>query len=946
MPFSITQSRPRVPHRRLLRLSVLLAILSAGSVTQATPPGQYRLLLKPSMVQSSSDLADFRPLVDEQLDIGDPPTGKPRTAWKVNSKHNRKFPFSATIDLGRALPLATLWLFDTHNKGEVAVSAGKPGDWREVAVIETRTYKQWRSVPLNVETRYLKLEVRQPSALFAEIAIDAYSPKGWRAVQARLAEEAKREAERQAALKRAREEALKRPIVEMAPFGRLSLVDEIDCASDATTHMFRQSPAHASRVETVLGKRCRVLAPVKREASYIAYRIGRMKLLRPGAAYVLAVEYPEDAPRSMVVINTGNETSRGFHTGLTVGDALHPKYVNNHCESLDVPLSGKWETWTHLFRLHDRFPELGLVGGAKPRTLTPEDGFDVTLAQFSARNCPMSKGLAVRRMRLFEVVDPDRLAAKVHYPPDPLPRRRIFWREEMSDGVIAAKDPARRGVKQRLDWYRYKADLMRFLAINTYTKDLLEFGACQHWDSSAYGGNKWVYYNADMKDLWGRIVKLMGSYGFDVLPYYEYAGSKGQKGLGNQRRCKPLTRDDAYTHIRWVESANSDITDPDTYDDFKKMLDLTVIRHQDNARFAGIWIRSRSQLPISFSNATRARFAREANDGRAVTRDQLKSDKTLYGRYIAWWQRKRRDFFVAMRDHLRSKGIEKAVVLYTGCANEPGVDFHSWKPRLVTDRPALWSAILQRAEHLTGKQEVIQAVTLADVVRNKWYLEGLTSPGLNWGKWEWHHARPADDPQTYRDLDGVLLTHAFNRLYTVADPATLALFRTRTGLAIVRHYALNEHMMFDPNNQPKLGYFVADIERAGPFCMMAEAVAVANGDPTMIGYLASNNFGRGFPAYVRDFNANFLALPALPSERLDGAASDPAVVVRAIRTQQHGTYLAVVNTARTPRQVTVQIPAAGPATLLASGDPLAVQDGRIKLTLRPFQLVAVGVGTR
>ncbi len=51
------------------------------------------------------------------------------------------------------------------------------------------------------------------------------------------------------------------------------------------------------------------------------------------------------------------------------------------------------------------------------------------------------------------------------------------------------------------------------------------------------------------KHLWAEIVELMGEYGFDVLPYYEYSGSKGYKGLGNQRRSRPLTRDDAYTHI-------------------------------------------------------------------------------------------------------------------------------------------------------------------------------------------------------------------------------------------------------------------------------------------------------------------------------------------------------------------------------------------------------------
>ena len=107
-------------------------------------------------------------------------------------------------------------------------------------------------------------------------------------------------------------------------------------------------------------------------------------------------------------------------------------------------------------------------------------------------------------------------------------------------------------------------------------------------------------------------------------------------------------------------------------------------------------------------------------------------------------------------------------------------------------------------------------------------------------------------------------------------------------------------------------------ERASPACMQAEAVAVANGDPTMIGYLCGNNFDRGFPLYVRDFNANYLALPALPSARAEGAGGDPAVVVRTIDAGPRGLYAAVVNTAPTARQVTVRLPA-GAVTALASG---------------------------
>jgi hypothetical protein len=145
-------------------------------------------------------------------------------------------------------------------------------------------------------------------------------------------------------------------------------------------------------------------------------------------------------------------------------------------------------------------------------------------------------------------------------------------------------------------------------------------------------------------------------------------------------------------------------------------------------------------------------------------------------------------------------------------------------------------------------------------------------------------------------------------------------------------------MMFDKNDKELLGYFVADIERAGPYCMLAEAQAMANGDPTMIGYLVGGNFGRGFPTYVRDFNANYLALPALPSAVVKDAASDREVVVRRIDTDKHGAWIAAVNTSLHAKQaVTVTVPA-GEVTDAVTGQAVLVTDGRISLDLIPCQL--------
>jgi hypothetical protein len=639
----------------------------------------------------------------------------------------------------------------------------------------------------------------------------------------------------------------------------------------------------------------------------------------------------------MIVINTGNETARGFHTGRTIGDALHAKYVNSLPESIDTPLSNRWETWSLLFHLHDRFPEKGLVRGPEPRPLAPEDGFDVTIAQFSAKNIPMSRGAAVSRIRLYEIVDPERLPQSLTLPPRELPHRRLFWREEMADGVIDRKTE-QPGIAEPLDWYRYKAERMRFLGMNTYSKDLLEFGACQHWDSTPHGGNDWVFHNAETKGLWAEIVGLMGQYGFDVLPYYEYAGSKGYKGLGNERRAKPLTRDDAYTHITWIESANADITDPDTYEDFQKMLELTILSLRREASFAGAWIRPRSQMPVSFSDKALARFKSEMSIDGPVTRNVLQENADLYTKYIVWWHGKRKAFLTSMRDFLRGNGVDDAFILYTGCPGEPGVSFNSWDKRLITDRPDLWKSIVQRPEHVDPNRGPMTLLGVPQVVDEDLYLDGLLSTGLNWGDWEVHHSRPADDPQNYKDVDGVLLSHAFNRNYTVASPRTFDAFRAPQGLAIIRHYSLNENMMFDKADKNILGYFVADVEQAGPYCMMREALAMANGDPTMIGYLVGCNFGRGFPVYVRNFNANFLALPARPSRIVSSAASDPEVVVRQIDTKEYGTWVAVVNTSLESKQgVSIAMPS-GLVTDAVSGEDVSAPGGRITLDMYPCQL--------
>lgn len=933
-------------------------LLSAGVADAAEQAGAgqasagQRVKLSATMLTAETPHGNPEAMIDEQdLVEGDPPRGEPKTTWNVDSRHTREgYPAHAYLDLGRELCLRSAWVFDTNNTGKLVLSIGKPNDWHKAAEYDCRAYRQWAEIPLHAKTRYLRVSREEAGAMFAELVLFEETEEEHRAAAAKREAEAKAKAEREAAaarlqaereagLARARAELPHRPVIDLGePFGRATLVDQIEAAAEQPGHLFTESPAGASKVATVLGRPCRVLDKTRGEAAYMAFRIGQYKLLRAGGRYVLEIEYPEDAPRSFIVLNSGNESSVGFHTGATVGDAFRPKYVNNLCESLRVPLSGRYETWRMFFNLHDRFCELSYPRGEGPRPLTPDDGFTVVIGQFSAENLPVGHGAAVSRIRLFELSDEQPTTA-YRLPPKGLPRRAVFWREEMADNVFDGEKEGQPGVAKPIDWYRFKAEQMQLLGIDTYGKDLLEFGAVQHWDTTPYGGNQWAYFNSKRKDLWAEVVGLMGGRGFRVMPYYEYAGSRGQSGLGHQRRARPLTRDDAYTHIRWIESSNVDITDPDTHADLKKMLELTVLRLKDRAEFVGVWMRPRSQWPIGFAESTRNRFAAEANNGREITRQQLREDPELLARYLDWWYGKRRDFLAAMRDCLRENGLPEAVVLFTAHAGEPGVPFPWWEPTLVTDDPAAWAANTEAVQYSADRK--LKILSLEEVVAERLYLKALLAPALNWGGWEVHHASPPPDPARYKQTPGVLLSHAFNRLYTVAAPATFDEFRGPSGLAIVRHYALNEDMMFDRDGKPKLGYFCADVERAGPYCMMAEATAVAHGDPTMIGYLTGRTLARGFPIYVRRFNAAFLSLPALPSRRVGGACDDSQIVVRQIDAPGHGTYFAVVNLGMSDKQEVALRIGRGTLRDAATDRPVPQADGTVRLSFYPFELKAL-----
>jgi len=727
-------------------------------------------------------------------------------------------------------------------------------------------------------------------------------------------------------------------IPDFSDFGEsLTLVEEIDCASPPASADFSDYPAGISKVETIFGKRVRVL-PKGDKWSYMTFTVGKglkSGALAAGKAYVLSIEYPQDKPRSMFVLNRGCETQRGFYTGAALGDQLGG-YVNANPESLQVPLSGRYEQWMQYFHLHHKYPDLYQPRDSGSRTQTPGDGFRVIIVHLDEKQAPVSAGASCSRIRLYEVVRPVRL--EYHKLPDGLPKRHVFWREEMSDNLVHYADsPSHWGVPDDKLWYEYKMELMQFLGLRTFSKDLLEFGHCQGWQVS---DTDWFTPTRDhLKDRWAEILDLCAQYEFDVIPYYEYYGSTGPKGLGREKRCVSLKGTHSYTGLNWIEKFNADV---DTLSDAKRALAETMIRHKDKVSFVAAWFRARpSSLPVSFSDSALRRFEKDGGiSAGSTTREKLRQDSALMGRYRAWWFGRRKAFLEGLRDYLRSEIGRDADLLFTWDSTEPGWTLSDSGKQIVSDDPERWSAITKSLQ-----QQGVWWFSKShdDCLANEQYLKSMKTRRKDWGADEWSNSSPEADPQNYRGADGVMLTHPIHRMYSMTGKS-LDEFRTKSGLAVIRHYCLNENA---PNHKKPdevpIGYFVADVERAGPFSMMAEARAVALGNPNYLGYLASNSWNHGFPKYARRFYANYLSLPALPGTLEPGATDIPDVIVRKIATAKHGTWYAIVNLGYESRRASVRIEARGTVRHAPTGTEVGKGPGSVVLELYPLELVALHV---
>jgi hypothetical protein len=767
------------------------------------------------------------------------------------------------------------------------------------------------------------------------------------------------------------------------PYGYKTLVDEIDTALTPPSRQDSVSAADPARsLTTIYGKAARVLVPGDR-AKFLTYRLGRGKNLLPRGAYILEIEYPDDVPRTMFVANRGADMVRGFSTGTATGDA-RKAYVFSTLESLNYPQSSTWRRYQSLFFLHERTTEKSERNAAcAMRNLVPKDGFDVSVFQTRERNDPMSRGVAIGKIRLYRVNDTSKLAAPITYP-EGSPKRHIFWREEMADEAVSSDDVLKRAMDRPIDWYAAKMELGRAMAFDTVGKDLLEFGYNQGMEST---DTNWMYNaGAPLANSWKEIVETASGKGLFLMPYLEYGGSAGgncdggacnrsagyYKSMGKQRRTRKLfygtelpgTNKQDYTRHYITERISADLTDPDTHVDMEKVLALVLAPNTDRSQFAGIWLRARtSKMPISFAPEAVARY-NAANADKPRTIETLRNDENARLAYYRWWFNERKRFLGGIRTYLDKQNLSsESDLLFTASVLEPVPPARKMNAPhpvcLVTDQKALWGPY---AKTLTDGDTWYQhnwcSVDPAEALAGNIHQHGLELfelPERNrFGLEEWFHSAPHPDPANYTGTQGIAMTYEFgNGLYTVADANALASYSNASeGQSAIKHYPLNEdngahgdaancsvRSVLHDNDvfDNLLGYVSVAVDRAGPYSTLAEARLLANGNPYNLGYLEPSSMSRGFPAYVRRFNQALLSLPAVKAVTVNAMASSADVVVRQYASGGF-VYYAVINpTMHANPGVTVNFgaPADGVVDLLAKKTYLKSQ---LRFSLYPGEV--------
>ena len=679
---------------------------------------------------------------------------------------------------------------------------------------------------------------------------------------------------------------------EDTPYGRLKLVDRIDCSLDPgqDAHPYMEGGIRDSWV----GRRAYATwldgISIKehqgrryREANnneHFLYRIGRGEM-KPHQAYVLRILYPDNAKRYMAVeIKAGrNYNGTGFRTGAGPDDPL-----------VNYPQTGEWQ-WMDNFVVNDDTT----YGSEGARKASSKHGFWVAFHDIGRCYAPeYDVGPAAAEIRLYEIPDPAAV-----YPQIRLPQgqpQRVLMTDWEREPEIRPLDMARQA---RLMGFSAVAPVFEKWGAAGYfpTKGGWQIPAPDAWNSATEG-------EGDNSGLYEQFLQATAAAGLPIIPRIEYGGSPTLP-----KEARVIGPDGAPDQCGRFFDYGANILHPAAWTEMEMLLnELVGVWIEKYPQIGGVLWRMRSdRIKVSYGVADIAMFCRETGtpvppgDGKAQAKWASGKMGVVYNE---WWRGKHRDFLVRIRDKLRS--IRPDLQLYYYNWDPDGWNMgptangfnkpQDWSDYYNIDRARLWYERISNAQRALKDADYVRQLT--SFAEPHWILR----------------------PELYAKIDGIHLFAPVHWHYLADNAPYLEYFRTGAGLAMCNMFNYEEK---GRTNVQHDNYETSEMVSGGrDFAMAEEVLACFHADP-YICTLTTYTFGRAFVDVHRRFAQAFRSLPAVAGTVLAGACANPEVRVRSYPGQDC-TYIGIVHKGVVAIQAALRLPIANAkqVTDLVSGQPV------------------------
>jgi len=681
---------------------------------------------------------------------------------------------------------------------------------------------------------------------------------------------------------------------EDTPYGKLKLIDEIDCAKSIfdEEHPYTQSgfehnqdrmPPGAAvdmQINEILGKKAR--EPI---GGWFAYRIGRGGL-KPHSTYLVRIEYPEDKPRYCPLEIQSGQTYMdiGWKNGVGADDP----YDN-------WPLSHAWQWYDAIVPADDKTAGNGGAGSSKI-----ENGFWIYFFDEvypNKYNAMFSGGPAIARIKLYEI-DPEKNAPAIRMP-EGLPHRVMGFDWERQ----AEQDPFDMVKYAKLMGYTSISPIMIKWGDANYAEPLNGYNSVNvdshgwwtqvEYDPATMSGQQIAAALPGTPSVNQRYLEATKKWGIDYIPRIEYGGSQDLPASAHAIDVdgSPMKPD---RFGKWC----ANLLDPATWDDIKKLMDTEIKPFvKDNPQLKGVlWRIREDRMPVSYGKKDIELFSKETNTplppgGDAQAAAWAAGD--VKTKYDDWWQGKREAFHAKLVALLQSYRPDLTLYYYNWDEDKFGLincDTNGWNfiKTVVAPGPTGGRA----AYEADRKQRA--SFTAAD------YISVMHSGNFGAAG----HANRTDyaiRPELYKDVKGMQIFAPMNYLCYADKPEYTNYFQMPDGLAVSNVVSYDELSARSIN--PK--YEGVMITPAGaPFSMAIELLAYFHGDARTLNY-TPYTYGRGFADAHRRFAQAFLALPAIKGTVIDQGDGDLKV-----RTydSNNGTYVGVAYKGYSGKSLTVKIP--------------------------------------